>query len=252
MKALTSMRGMPLFALSLFSAGAPASVDIFTVPDDPSTAESDFAGNVQGSYAHQGGNSRTSTLSADSTLTWFDRANAYSLWGEAYNYSSDDTRSSEKYQAGLRLRHNLDGKNFLFGQSGWSGDRFNGYRGRYTTVAGYGRQIFSGPLHTLRAEVGPGVRHDEFTDGNETTNALAYTALSYSYKLTDAAYFIQGVSVLASRDSTLNSETGLRVDLNKRFALKVTYNYTHNSMPPSTAPDKTDTKTQVSIVYNIP
>lgn len=68
------MRGMPLFALSLFSAGAPASVDIFTVPDDPSTAESDFADNVQGSYAHQGGNSRTSTLSADSTLTWFDRA----------------------------------------------------------------------------------------------------------------------------------------------------------------------------------
>ncbi len=121
------MRGMPLFAPSLFSEGAPASVDIFTVPDDPSTAESDFAGNVQGSYAHQGGNSRTSTLTADSTLTWFDSANAYSLWGEAYNYSSDDTRSSEKYLAGLRLRPKLDGKNFLFGQNGWYGDRFNGY-----------------------------------------------------------------------------------------------------------------------------
>ena len=246
------MRGMPLFALSLFTAGATASVDIFTVPDDPSTAKSDFAGNVQAGYAHQGGNSRTSTISADSTLTWFDKTNAYSLWGEAYNYSSDDTRSSEKYQAGLRLRHNLDGKNFFFGQSGWSGDRFNGYRGRYTTVAGYGWQIFSGPLHTLRAEAGPGIRHDEFTDGSGTTNALVYTALSYSYRLTDSAYFIQGVSVLTSRDSTLNSETGLRVNLNKRFALKVTYNYTHNSRPPSTAPDKTDTKTQVSIVYNIP
>lgn len=110
----------------------------------------------------------------------------------------------------------------------------------------------SGPLHTLRAEAGPDVRHDEFTDGNRTTNALAYTALSYSYKLTDGAYFIQGVSVLASKDSTLNYETGLRVDLNKRFALKVTYNYSHNSRLPSTAPDKTDTKTQVSIIYNIP
>lgn len=242
------------FAVLLIFTMSPvfASVDIFTVPDDPSTAKNDFAGNVEGSYAHVTGNTRTSTLSADSTLTWFSDENAYSLWGEAYNYSSDDTRSSEKYQAGVRVRHNLLGKNFLFGQTGWLSDRFNGYRGRYTTVAGYGRQVFSGPVHTLRIEAGPGVRHDRFTDGDATTSALGYGALSYSYKLTDTSYFIQGLSVLASRDSTFNSETGIRVNINNSFALKVTYNYTHNSSPPSTAPDKTDTKTQVSLVYNIP
>lgn len=243
---------MPLIALNLLSAKASANVDIFTVPDDPSTAKKNFVGNIQGSFIHQSGNTRTSTISADSTLTWFDKVNAYSVWGEAYNYSSDNTRSSEKYQAGLRLRHNLDDKNFLFGQSGWLSDRFNGYRGRYTNVVGYGRQIFNGPLHTFQAEVGPGVRHDEFTDGSGTTNALAYTALSYSYKLTDTSYFIQGVSLLASRNSTLNSETGIRVNLNKSFSLKVTYNYTLNSKPPSSAPQKTDTKTQVSLVYNLP
>nr|WP_249221844.1 DUF481 domain-containing protein [Pantoea sp. JGM49] len=39
--------------------------------------------------------------------------------------------------------------------------------------------------------------------------------------------------------------------MNKRFALKVTYTYTHNFMPPTTAQDKTDTTTQVYIVYNL-
>ncbi|WP_041526178.1 YdiY family protein [Pantoea sp. At-9b] len=229
-----------------------ANVDIFTVPDDPSTAKKAFTGNVEGSYNHQSGNSRNSTLSADSTLTWFRAMNAYSVWGEAYNYTSDDTRSSEKYQMGTRARHNLDERNFLFGQLSWLSDRFNGYRTRDTGVVGYGRQIASGPVHTLRIEAGPGVRYDEYTDGGETTRALAYGALSYSYKLTDNASFIQGLSVLATHDTTINSETGLQVNINKSFSLKLTYNYTHNSSPPSSDPEKSDTKTQISIVYNIP
>nr|WP_313569254.1 DUF481 domain-containing protein [Pantoea dispersa] len=242
---------IPLSCLFFFSQ-AIASADIFTVADDPSTAKKKFAGNVEGSYLHQSGNSRTSTLSANSTLTWFSTRNAYSLWTEAYNYSSDGSRSSEKYQAGLRARHNLDAKNFLFGQASWQSDRFNGYRGRETGIIGYGRQVLGGPIHNLRLEAGPGVRHDQFTDGNDITNALAYSALSYSYKISDSVSFIQGLSVLATRDTTMNSETGIQFNIIKQFALKLTYNYTHNSRPPLSNPDKTDTKTQVSLVYNLP
>lgn len=241
-----------LLLLAFSSSPVFANVDIFTVPDDPATAKKSFNGNVEGSYNHQSGNSSNSTLSADSTLTWFKGSNAYSIWAEAYNYSSDGTRSSEKYQLGTRARHNLDDRNFLFGQLSGLSDRFNGYRNRDTAVAGYGRQFASGPVHTLRVEAGPGVRYDQYTEGGETTRALAYGALSYSYKLTDNASFIQGLSVLATHDTTLNSETGLQVNINKSFALKVTYNYTHNSRPPSSAPDKNDTKTQISLVYNLP
>lgn len=243
-----AMRILTFF--SLFDQ-AHAAVDIFTVPDDPATAKKHFTGSVEGSYSHQSGNSRTSTLSADSTLTWFRSSNAYSTWLEGYNYSTNDIRSSEKYQAGVRARHNLDAQNFLFGQTSWLSDRFNGYRGRYTGVIGYGRQVFSGPVHTLRLEAGPGIRHDRFTDERAETRSLAYGALSYSYKLTESASFIQGGSLLATNDTTVNSETGIKVDMSKHFALKVTYNYTHNTHPPHSDPAKTDTKTQITLVYNL-
>lgn len=90
-------------------------------------------------------------------MTWFQQSNAYSLWGEAANNSSDDQRRSEKYQAGARTRHNLSTQNFLFAQGSWLSDRYNGYRSRDTLVAGYGRQVLTGPIHTLRVEAGPGV-----------------------------------------------------------------------------------------------
>ncbi|TKI05202.1 DUF481 domain-containing protein [Martelella alba] len=235
----------------LFSAYTHADTDIFTVPDDPSTAKTPFTGKVEGSYSHQSGNTRTSTTGADSTMTWFRGSNAYSLWGEAYNYSSDDTRSSEKYQAGVRARHNLNANNFLFSQGSWLSDRFNGYRSRDTLVVGYGRQVFNGPVQNLRIEAGPGVRHDEYVGGGVNTDALAYGALTYTYQLTSNAHFLQGLSILGTRDTTVNSETGISVDLNKHFALKVTYDVTHNSKPPASAPKKTDTKTAVSIVYTM-
>ncbi len=242
---------LTVMGLSLASVSSFASTDIFTALDDPSTAKKSFDGNIQAGYNAQSGNSRNSSLSANTTMTWFQPSNAYSIWGEALNNSSDDQRSTERYQAGARARHNLDDDNFLFGQGSWLSDRFNGYRSRSTLTAGYGRQVLNGPIHTLRLEAGPGVRHDEFQGGGNTTKALAYGAASYSYQLTDNTKFIQGVSVLANDDTTLNSETGLSVGINDHFALKVTYNVTYNNNPPDSAPKHTDTRTAVSLVYGL-
>ncbi|TKI05491.1 DUF481 domain-containing protein [Martelella alba] len=243
---LLAIMGMSLASFSTF-----ADTDIFTALDDPSTAKKSFDGDVQGSYNKQSGNTTSSSLAASTTMTWFKTDNAYSIWGEAQNDSSDDVRSSEKYQAGARARHNLDTNNFLFSQGSWLSDRYNGYRSRSTLTAGYGRQILNGPVSNLRVEFGPGVRHDEFEGGGRQTKALAYAATSFTYQLTDTTQFIQGVSILGNEDITANSETGLNVAINKNFALKVTYDVTYNSSTPDSAPKHTDTKTAVSLVYNL-
>lgn len=237
--------------MSLASFNTFADTDIFTALDDPSTAKKSFDGDAQSSYNAQSGNTRNSNLAASTTMTWFQQSNAYSLWGEAANNSSDDQRSSEKYQAGARARHNLSTQNFLFAQGSWLSDRYNGYRSRDTLVAGYGRQVLTGPIHTLRVEAGPGVRHDEYQGGGNSTKALGYAAASYSYQLTDNTKFIQGLSLLANDDTTVNSETGLNVDINDHFALKVAYNVTWNQNPPDSAPKHTDSKTSVSLVYKM-
>jgi len=243
---LLAILGMSLASFSTF-----ADTDIFTALDDPSTAKKSFDGNVLGSYDKQSGNTTSSALAASSTMTWFQPTNAYSIWGEAGNDSSDNVRSSEKYQAGGRARHNLDADNFLFSQANWLSDRFNGYRSRDTLTAGYGRQLLNGPVTHLRVEVGPGVRHDEFEGGGRQTKALAYGAATYTYQLTDSTQFIQGVSLLGNADLTANSETGLSVAINKTFSLKVTYDVTYNSAPPESAPKHTDTKTAISLVYGL-
>ena len=126
-----------------------------------------------------------------------------------------------------------DNANYLFGQASWLSDVTMVYRARDVATVGYGRQIWSGPVHTLNLEAGPGVRHDEFQQGGNSTRALAYGSGTYGYQISDTAKFTQGVSVLANDETTLNSETALTVAINSHFSLKVAYDVTYNTKPPA-------------------
>ncbi|MBS0876041.1 MULTISPECIES: DUF481 domain-containing protein [unclassified Tatumella] len=253
MKAFNKIAAALLLTAGAIAQQAYADNSVFTSMDDPSTAKSPFVGTASAGYLAQSGNSSSSSLTAQTNMTWYQSAMAYSLWGNASNTSSNDQRSSETYTIGGRSRYNLDSNNYLFGQASWLSDRFNGYRSRDTLATGYGRQILNGPVHSLRAEFGPGVRYDEYEAGGHTTKALAYGALSYQWQLTDTTKFIQGVSALSTLgdDTTVNSETGLQVAINENFALKLAYNVTWNNSPPASAPDHTDTKTSIMLTYNM-
>jgi len=248
MKALKKLSAVLLLS-GAFCHQAMADNNVFTSMDDPSTAKKPFEGSASAGYLASTGNTKSSSLSAATNMTWFQTQTAWSLWGNAANNSSNDERSAETYQVGGRSRYNMTDYDYLFGQASWLSDRFNGYDGRSIFAAGYGRQILNGPVHSLRVEAGPGVRYDDYQDGGHDTQALAYGALSYNWQLTDNTKFIQGVSVLGSDDTTINSETGLQVAINSHFSLKLAYNVTWNQNPPASAPDKTDTKTSVLLSY---
>lgn len=249
MKALNKLSVVLLLSGGALCQQALADNNVFTVMDDPSTAKKDFEGNAAAGYLAQSGNTTSSSATANTNLTWYTPSFAYSLWGNASNTSSNDERSSETYQVGGRTRYNMNSADYLFGQASWLSDRFNGYDGRSILAAGYGRQLLNGPVHSLRVEAGPGVRYDDYHEGGHETQALAYGALSYQWQLTDNTKFIQGVSVLGSDDTTVNSETGLQVAINDHFALKMAYNVTWNQNPPESAPDHTDTKTTIMLSY---
>lgn len=252
------MKQRKILPAFLFLAGMAAATPyavadsaVFTVMDNPSAATKPFEGNLNAGYLAQSGNTRSSALTADSTLTWYGNTTAWSLWGSANNTSSDDQRSSEKYELGGRSRYNLTEANYLFGQASWLTDRYNGYHQRDVLTAGYGRQVWNGPEHFLRLEAGPGVRYDEYTNGQDKTQALGYASGAWTWQFTDNARFTQGVSVLGTEDTTLNSETALEVAINAHFGLKVAYNVTWNSSPPADAPERTDTRTAVTLGYKM-
>jgi len=230
---------------------ALADDSVFTVMDDPATAKSNFAGNLNAGYLAQSGNTKNSSLTANTNMTWFQDVMAWSLWGSASNTSSNDVRSSEKYSIGGRSRYNLSDENYLFGQASWLTDRFNGYHARDVLTAGYGRQILNGPVHSLRVEFGPGVRYDEYEGGGHKTQALGYASGTYNWQFTDNAKFIQGVSVFGSDDTTINTETAMDVAINDHFGLKIGYYVTWNSEPPASAPGHTDRRTQITLGYTM-
>lgn len=251
MKALKKLSAVLLLSSGVFCHQAFADNNVFTSMDDPSSAKKPFEGSASAGYLSQSGNTTSSSLTAQTNMTWYTTNYAYSLWGNAANTSSNDERSSETYNIGGRTRYNINSADYLFGQASWLSDRFNGYDSRDVLTAGYGRQILNGPVHSLRMEFGPGVRYDDFHDGGDETKALGYGALSYQWQLTDTTKFIQGLSVLSTfgEDTTVNSETGLQVAINEHFSLKLAYNVTWNNNPPASAPDRTDTKTSILLSY---
>ncbi len=252
MKLLKTVPAALMLAGGVFAAmNAPADDSVFTVMDDPATAQKPFEVNLNAGYLAQSGNTKSSSLTADSTLTWYGNTTAWSLWGNASNTSANDERSSEKYAVGGRSRYNMTDFDYLFGQASWLTDRYNGYRQRDVFTAGYGRQFLNGPVHSLRFEFGPGVRYDEYTDGETKTQPLGYASGTYAWQMTDNTKFTQGVSVFGADDTTLNSETALNVAINEHFGLKVAYNVTWNSSPPDSAPDHTDRRTTVSLGYKM-
>ncbi|OZQ42027.1 hypothetical protein CIG61_32625, partial [Klebsiella variicola] len=72
MKLLKTVPAAALLAGGLFaSACAMADDSVFTVMDDPSSAKKPFEGTVNAGYLAQSGNTKSSSMTADSTLTWY-------------------------------------------------------------------------------------------------------------------------------------------------------------------------------------
>ena len=129
---------------ALLSQHAMADNTVFTVMDDPSTAKKPFEGDLNAGYLAQTGNTKSSSLTADSNLTWYGETTAWSLWGNALHPSSNVDLSSDKYAVGGRSRVNVTDYDYLFGQASWLTDRYNGYRERDVLTLGYGRQFLNG------------------------------------------------------------------------------------------------------------
>ena len=107
MKLLKTVPAIVMLAGGMFaSLNAAADDSVFIVMDDPASAKKPFEGNLNAGYLAQSGNTKSSSLTADTTMTWYGQTTAWSLWGNASNTSSNDERSSEKYAAGGRSRFN--------------------------------------------------------------------------------------------------------------------------------------------------
>lgn len=235
---------------SVVSMPVLADITDFTAMDDPSSAKTPFKGQAEAGYTGHSGNSDDSSFNAALTGTWFHDPWSYSLWANANNASSDGDQTAERYSVGGRNRYNLDSKNYLFGQLSWENNRYSGYDSRVNAIGGYGRQILSSDRQSLSAEVGPGFRYDKYHSGGSASRLVGYGALTYGYQFTKNASFSEKLATeVAAGNTTTSSVTALNVAINDRFTLALSYAIENNSKPPSDVDHKTDTTTNVSLVY---
>lgn len=249
MRARQWLLGAGLLALA---GGAQAQLEDFEALDNPAEAEKPFEGQAELGYHKISGNSHSESLLAGADMTWFDAPWSYNLKLGAKSASDDDETSAEEYFVQGRTRYNLSRANYLFGLARWDKDRFSGYDSQSTLIGGYGRQLLEGPPHSLSVEVGPGVRHDEYTGDGSDDLALFYAGLDYGWQFSENSRFTQTLATESSRENIIGrSETALVVAMNEDLALKLSYEADFNDNPPPGASSQTDTTTGVSLVYHM-
>ncbi|WP_236944274.1 DUF481 domain-containing protein [Kushneria marisflavi] len=253
---LTCRRGLGVFVLAVIAFcwhdSARAADSLFYAPPPPSDDAVPFSGAIELGYTALSGNTNTETLLGKGRITWYDQAWTHTTRAEVKNVKDSENTTAEQYLFSQRERYSLgDSPNYLFGLARYEKERFSGYDNQFTTIVGYGRQIFDTDLQALSLEAGPGYRFDDYESGGSRHMLLGYLAADYSISISDTASFIQQFSVEGAEDNvTLRSYSAISVAINSSLALRVSHDIKSNSNPPREADAHTDRTTAASVVYN--
>ncbi len=89
------------------------------------------------------------------------------------------------------------------------------YKCRSIFTLGYGQQILRGPIHPLRAEIGPTVLYDPYSAGRNKKNLRLYGGLGYPWQITQTSQCIQALSIFLGENTTITSKTSLQLAINE-------------------------------------
>lgn len=239
-------------ALALTATSARADDDLFYAPPPAGEDTPAFSGAIELGYTALSGNANTETLLGKGRITWFDQAWTHTTRAEVKNVSDSERVTAEQYLLSQRERYSLgDTSHYLFGFARYEKERFSGYNNQFTTIAGYGRELFSTGLQRLALEAGSGYRFDDYEGGGSRHLMLGYLAADYGIELSDTARFLQQFSVEGTAENViLRSYTALSVAINARLSLRLSHDIKSNSNPPRKADAHTDRTTAASVVYN--
>lgn len=168
---------------------------------------------------------------------------------EAINSTDTDVTTGERYLLTAKTARDFNERYYGFGSFRYDKDRFSGYDYQSTLAGGLGFHAIKTDKVTLDLEAGPGYRFSETDLGVEENEAVLRAGLFYKNKLTDNTHFLQNLTLEAGSNNTyIESETGLKVKMNDKVALKASITVKNNSDVPA-GTEKTDTLTGVTLTY---
>lgn len=212
-----------------------------------------FAGETSGSaelgYLARSGNTDSTDLNAK-----FGVAHSYGKWTQSFNASAElaeekNTRTTQRYQAGVKSEYRLSDQDYVFAAVDYQSDKFGAYSRRYSETLGYGRRLINQETQTLDLELGAGARQSRLSDGTKQSEAIASLGLNYFYQLKTGAEFRNNFLTEAGEENTyLENEASLAMPLLANISLKTAYTVRHNTDVPA-GTEKTDTLTSVNLAY---
>ena len=220
--------------------------------DEEEVLDTSWNGVGEFGFLSTSGNTDTQALNLRLQFTKETEDWRFRLGGTALSSSKDGDKDAERYTAELQADRKIDEKSYVFGVYRYDSDKFGAYDPQQSIAVGYGRQLMKSERHELNGEIGIGYKKQKAVSTGITDNQMiARFLLDDIWTITDTTVWNNRLLVEAGSDSTFTQfNTGLVVSMSERLALKLGWEYRHNSDIPVGVLDKTDTTTTANLVYN--
>jgi len=222
-------------------------------------ASSAMAWDVEGwqSTIELGASYATGNTDSTTVTTRFRAENTTELWRnrlrlDALFHEEDNVTTGQRAVAGYQLDRKLGEHDYLFGALRYERDRFSNYDYQASQTAGYGRRLVNRERLTLDGEIGAGMRQSRVAATGESDNEpVGRLAADLRWRISDSARLTDELLVVGGSDNTeIENILALSADVTSRLALRTSLTVRHNTdVEPEV--EKTDTITEVSLVYRI-
>lgn len=171
--------------------------------------------------------------------------------------------TANRYDTGASAGYKLDPRSYIVGAARYDHDDFGANLWQAVVSVGYGYIALKDARNELSFEIGPGYKEYRpaelpiVVDGvtiNQTQQVhhevVARGLVNYKLRLTDNTSFTDTfLTEAGSKNTYIQNDAGLAVNMTKKLALKVGFELRHNSnVQPGIK--KNDTLTTTNLVYN--
>lgn len=220
-------------------------------PTPPPGPPPPWSGSAELSFLSTSGNTTTSSLGGGLEVNYKPAPWAVIFKAGYLRASTDGVTTAEQLNASVKGIRDLTPRVDVFVGGGYLRNRFAGIRSLVSGEAGAGYKILTGPVHTLRGELGLGYTRESQLVGDNRSYAGARAGLGYKWEFSKTAAFTNDLSYLRDLSDSENwifsDKAAVTASLTSIFSLKASYTLLYNHEPVPTF-KRTDTATAVALV----
>ena len=216
----------------------------------PDQAFSQWGGEGSLGWIASRGNTDNKSLNADLKIKFKIKSWLHNFSVKTKKISEEETVTAERYLYTQQARLRFSKKTYIFEALRYDDDRFDGFEYQSSVTVGVGWYLIDSDRQNFDLEFGAGSRRTRLETGDESSSEnVGRISQHYDVKLTETSELIEDLLIETGESNTLSElTTAFKVSINKKLALKLSYNVKHNS-DPQPGNKKTDRTTSANLVY---